>query len=111
MPFSGIYNIGIRRDAPIGVIRKLQKVFVSAVNSDSFKAIANKRKFFIDIKLGEAADRRAAQLEALTAETFAKLKIPGAKSADQLGLPTTKGFDKWWPPKGYKPLPLLGSGP
>jgi len=106
LPYSGIYNIGIRRDAPINVIKKLQKAFVAAVNSDSFKAVAKKRKLFIDIKLGEAADRRAAQLEALTAETFARLGVKGAKTGAELGLPKPADFDKWWPPRGYKPLPL-----
>ena len=106
LPFSGIYNIGIKRDAPIEVIKALQKAFVAAVNSDSFKAVAKKRKLFIDLKLGADADRRAAQLESLTAATFAKLGIKGAKTAAELGLPTPADFDKWWPPKGYKPLPL-----
>jgi len=106
LPFSGIYNIGIKRDAPIEVIKALQKAFVAAVNSDSFKAVAKKRKLFIDLKLGADADRRAAQLESLTAATFAKLVIKGAKTAAELGLPTPADFDKWWPPKGYKPLPL-----
>jgi len=26
-----------------------------------------------------------------------------------VGLPKPADFDKWWPPKGYKPLPLAGS--
>ena len=25
-------------------------------------------------------------------------------NAKKLGLPKPKDFDKWWPPKGYKPL-------
>ena len=106
LPFSGIYNIGIRRDAPIEVIRKLQKAFIAAVNSDNFKAITKKRKLFIDIKLGADADRRAAQLESLTADTFARLGVKGAKTAAELGLPKPADFNKWWPPQGYKPLPL-----
>lgn len=104
LPLSGIYNVGIRRDAPKAVIEKLEKAFVSAVNSDSFKAIAKKRKFYIAIKTGADADKRAAQLEAITAKTFAELGVPGAKTAKELGLPDPKDFEKWWPPKGYKPL-------
>jgi tripartite-type tricarboxylate transporter receptor subunit TctC len=109
LPFSGIYNIGIRRDAPIEVIQAVQNAFVAAVNSDSFAAVVKKRKLFIDIKLGEEADRRAAFLEAVTANTFQKLNVPGAKTPEELGLPDPADFDKWWPPKGYKPLPLAGS--
>ena len=26
------------------------------------------------------------------------------KSPEELGLPKPADFDKWWPPKGYKPL-------
>ena len=109
LPFSGIYNIGIRRDTPIEVIQAVQNAFVAAVNSDSFKAVVKKRKLFIDIKLGEEADRLAAFLESVTADTFQKLGVPGAKTAEELGLPKPADFDKWWPPAGYKPLALTGS--
>ncbi len=109
LPFSGIYNIGIRRDAPVEVILAVQKAFVAAVNSDSFREVVKKKKLFIDIKLGEEADRRAAFLEAVTAATFQRLKVPGAKTPAELGLPDPADFDKWLPPKGYKPLSLPGS--
>lgn len=97
------------RDAPIEVIQAVQDAFVAAVNSESFAAVVKKRKLFIDIKLGAEADRRAAFLEAVTANTFQKLNVPGAKTPVELGLPDPADFDKWWPPKGYKPLALKGS--
>lgn len=106
LPFSGIYNIGIRRDTPVEVIQEIQDAFVAAVNSDSFREVVKKRKLFIDIKLGEEADRRAAFLEAVTASTFQRLGVPGAKTPEELGLPDPEKFDAWWPPQGYKPLPL-----
>ena len=52
------------------------------------------------------ADRRAAQVECVTAATFIKVqKLIGKKvrGPKELGLPDPKDFDKWWPPKGYKP--------
>ena len=39
---------------------------------------------------------------------FVKLNVPGAKTPEELGLPDPADFDKWWPPKGYKPLALVG---
>jgi hypothetical protein len=86
---------------------EIEKAFVAAVKSPAFGEIAKKRYFDIDIRTGAEADRRAAQLETLTAATFAQVKDQIGKkvmSASELGLPTPDNFDKWWPPKGYKPL-------
>lgn len=106
LPVGGNYNIVLRRDTPLEILRAVEKVFVAAVKSPGFQEVAKKRYFDIDIRTGEAADRRAAQLEVLTAATFAELKEQLGKSpktAAELGLPTPADFDKWWPPKGYKP--------
>ncbi len=104
LPFSGIYNLAIRRSAPKSVHMKVQKAFVAAVKSNKFAAVAKKKFFQIDIRTGEQADRRAAQVESITAETFGNLGIKGAQPSGKLGLPKPANFDKWWPPKGYKPL-------
>ncbi len=104
LPMGGIYNLAIRRSAPQEVLDKVGKAFADAVQTDTFKKIAKSKYFQIDYRAGEAADRRAAYLEAVTANTFQALKIPGSVPASQLGLPDPKDFDKWWPPKGYKPL-------
>ena len=79
------------------------KAFTAAVNSAKFKAVAKKKYFTIDIRSGAEADKNAAQMEVLTANTFAKLGIKGSVSAAKLGIPSPDGFDSWWPPKGYKP--------
>ena len=104
LPFSGIYNLAVRRSVPKPIIRKIEKAFVAGVESDAFAAIAKKKFFEIDIRTGKDADRRAAQVEAITAATFEKLGIKGSHPATELGLPKPSGFDGWWPPKGYKPL-------
>lgn len=106
LPVGGNYNIAIRRNAPVEVIGEVQKAFVAAVKSPAFAEIAKKRYFDVDIRTGEAADRRAAQLECLTAATFGELKEQigkTIKTAGELGLPTPDKFEQWWPPKGYKP--------
>ena len=106
LPPNGTYDIGIRRDTPIEIIRELQRAFLAAVSSQGFIEMIEQRNFVIDVLLGEDADRRAALLEVTSADTFEALNIPGAKTSEQLGLPDPEGFDAWWPPEGYEPLPL-----
>lgn len=106
LPPNGTYDIGIRRDTPIEIIREVQRAFLAAVDSQNFRDMMTQRNFVIDVLVGEAADRRAAQLEVISADMFQRLGIPGAKSADELGLPAPEEFDDWWPPEGYEPLPL-----
>ena len=106
LPPNGTYDIGIRRDTPIEIIREIQRAFLAAVESQNFRNMIEQRNFVIDVLVGEEADRRAAQLEVISADMFQRLGIPGAKSAEELGLPTPEEFDAWWPPDGYVPLPL-----
>lgn len=106
LPIGGNYNIALRRDTPVEVLKQIETAFVAAVKSPAFTKIAKSKYFAIDIRSGEEADRRAAQLEVITAATFAKVKDQigkQIKTAGDLGLPDPAGFDKWWPPKGYKP--------
>jgi tripartite-type tricarboxylate transporter receptor subunit TctC len=106
LPVGGNYNIALRRNVPVEILKEVEKAFVAAVKSPAFAEVAKQRYFDIDIRTGEAADRRAAQLETLTAATFAEVKDQigkQIKTAAELGLPTPDRFDKWWPPKGYKP--------
>ena len=103
LPLGGIYNLAIRRGAPKDVLAKVLKAFTAAATSDTFKAVAKKKYFTIDVQSGATADRSAALMEVLTANTFAKLGIKGSVPAMKLGIPTPDEFDKWWPPKGYTP--------
>ena len=103
LPMGGIYNLAIRRSAPKEVLQKILTAFTAAVNSAKFKAVAKKKYFTIDIRSGAEADKNAAQMEVLTANTFAKLGIKGSLPASKLGIPSPAGFESWWPPKGYKP--------
>jgi len=107
LPVGGVYNIALRRNVPVEIIREVEKAFTAAVKSPAFAAVAKKKYFDVDIRTGADADRRAAQLETLTADTFNKVKDQIGKKVmtpDELGLPTPDKFDQWWPPKGYKPL-------
>ncbi len=106
LPPNGTYDIGVRRDTPIEIIRELQSAFLAAVASERFRTMVEQRNFVIDVLVGEAADRRAAQLEVISADAFEKLNIPGARTAAELDLPEPEDFSAWWPPDGYEPLPL-----
>jgi len=107
LPAGGTYNLMMRRTVPIAVQKAITDAFVNAANSQAFKDVAEKKFFELQVLTGEAADKRAAQLEAQTAYLFNRYNAQiGAKvkSAKELGLPEPKDFDKWWPPKGYKPV-------
>ena len=106
LPVGGIYNIALKRNTPIEVLEQVKAAFVTAVKSSAFQAVAKSKYFEVDIRTGEAADRRAAQVECVTAATFYKVRDQigkKVKSPKELGLPEPEAFDKWWPPKGYKP--------
>ncbi len=107
LPLSGIYNIALKRGTSLEILEKIKPAFVGAVNSDAFQAIAKKKYFDVDIRTGEAADRRAAQVESITAKTFWDTQDQigkTVKSPSELGLPDPAGFDSWWPPQGYKSI-------
>ena len=106
LPLSGIYNIALKRSTSVAILKKIEKAFVAAVNSQAFQAIAKRKYFDVDIRTGADADRRSAQVEAVTAATFYAVRNQIGKkvlSAQELGLPDPRDFDKWWPPKGYSP--------
>ena len=105
LPPNGTYNLGIRRDTPYEIISQVEAAFRAAVQSDKFQDMVAQRYFVADILTGAAADRRAAELETISAATFERLNIPGAKTATELGLPSPDNFGQWWPPRDYMPLP------
>lgn len=107
LPVGSTYNLMLRRSVPVEIQTQITETFIKAANSPAFKAVAEKKFFELQVLTGEAADKRAAQLETNTAYLFNKYKSQiGGKvmTAQQLGLPSPEGFDKWWPPKGYKPV-------
>ncbi len=105
LPLGGNYNLMMRRSVPVEVQNEITDAFVKAAKSPAFTAVCEKKYFERQILTGEAADKRAAQLEVGTAFLFNKYRdqIGGkVKTAKELGLPDPDDFDKWWPPKGYK---------
>jgi len=106
LPPNGTYNLGIRRATPPDIIAQVEAAFVAAVESEGFRAVVAERNFVTELVLGSEADRRAAELETISAGVFRDLQIPGARSAEELGLPDPEQFDQWWPPQGYSVLPI-----
>lgn len=107
LPIGGTYNFIVKRDTDPAIMKEIEAAFIAAAQSDGFKEMMDKKFFQLDIRTGEDADKRAAQLETVTVDTFNKFKdqIAGdVKTADELGLPAPADFDSWWPPEGYKPL-------
>ncbi|MYF69145.1 MAG: tripartite tricarboxylate transporter substrate binding protein [Proteobacteria bacterium] len=110
LPPSGAYNLGIRRDTPPEIIRQVEAAFVAATESEAFRTQVAERHFAVDLLIGPEADRRAAQVETISASVFEELMIPGARTAEELGLPLPEEFDQWWPPPGYSVLPIHDGG-
>ena len=107
LPVGSTYNLMLRRSVPVEIQKEITDAFVKASKSAAFKSVCEKKFFEQQILTGEAADKRAAQLETNTAFLFNKYQdqVGGkVKSAKELGLPEPDGFDKWWPPQGYKPV-------
>ena len=107
LPVGSTYNLMFRRTVPVDIQKEITDAFIKAAKSAAFKAVCEKKYFEQQTLTGEAADKRAAQLEANTAFLFNKYRsqIGGkVKTAKELGLPDPQDFDKWWPPKGYKPV-------
>lgn len=106
LPVGATYNIGVLRKTPKDVLKKIEKAFVAAANSATFKAMMKKKQYSHNVATGAEADRRAAMLETMTATTFYNTQDQigkKVKSPAELGLPAPDGFDGWWPPKGYSP--------
>ena len=107
LPVGGIYNIALKRNTPLEILESIKKAFTAAANSDAFTKIAKTKYFDIDVRTGEAADRRAGPSG--SCDRCHLLECEGdqigkkVKSPKELGLPDPANFDNWWPPKGYKP--------
>jgi tripartite-type tricarboxylate transporter receptor subunit TctC len=103
-PFGGYYTLAVKRDTPVPIIEKIAAAFKEACNSPKFEGLLNKKFFLKDVLVGEAADKAAARAESTTAWLLWDLKVEGAKvNPADVGIPRPEDFDKWWPPKGYKP--------
>jgi tripartite-type tricarboxylate transporter receptor subunit TctC len=101
-PFGGMYNLAFKRDTPRPVLMTVKRALLQAVQAPAYQDLLQKRFFKQQLVSGAEADRKAARLEAGSAALYQKLGI-AKKSPEELGLPKPGDFEKWWPPKDYKP--------
>ena len=101
-PFGGDYCLGLRRETPRHILQAVSTAISAAIASAPFKKMLEDRFIVANVVFGETMDKKAARYETDRAALFQDLKL-AKKSAQELGLPSPEGFDKWWPPKDYKP--------
>lgn len=105
-PFGGDYCLALKRDTPLPVLVKVAKAIRHAVKQPSFKEMLKKRVMREFVLLGADADKKAARLESQTGWLFHNLGIAKVNPVE-LEIPKPEEFEKWWPPKGYKPIGAL----
>jgi len=101
-PFGGMYNLVLKRETPKPILMGIKKAFAHAIETPAYQELLAKRYFKKQFVYGAEADKKAARLECASAWLYHKLGI-GKKSPEELGLPKLEDFDRWWPPKDYKP--------
>jgi tripartite-type tricarboxylate transporter receptor subunit TctC len=101
-PFGGMYNVALKRDTPKPIQMAVKKALLRAIETPAYQDLLTKRFFKKQFVYGAEADKKAARLEAGSAALYQKLAI-AKKSPEELGLPKPGDFEKWWPPKDYKP--------
>jgi tripartite-type tricarboxylate transporter receptor subunit TctC len=103
-PWGGIYTLGLKRDVPVEILKKVKETFLGAMDDPNFNKVLEKRVIFKNPKVGADADREAAVNESVVAWVFWDIKLESAKvNPKGLGIPRPEEFEKWWPPKDYKP--------
>jgi tripartite-type tricarboxylate transporter receptor subunit TctC len=101
-PIGAFITIGMRRETPLEILEKVRQSFVKGLQDPKFREIMEK-KVMVPVEIPPLeADRRAALSESVTSWTFKELGIAKA-DPEKLGIPKPEEFDKWWPPKDYKP--------
>lgn len=101
-PFGGMYNLAFKRDTPKPILMAVKKAFLHALETPAYQDLLKKRYFKKQFVFGADADKKAARLECSSAWLYHKMGI-GKKSPEELGLPKYEDFEKWWPPKDYRP--------
>lgn len=101
-PFGGMYNVALKRDTPKPILMAYKKAIVHGIETSDFQEMLTKRYMKKQFVSSAEADKKAARLECNSAWLYQKLGI-AKNSPESLGLPKPEDFDKWWPPKDYKP--------
>ncbi len=101
-PFGGMYNLAFKRDTPKPILMTVKKALQHAIGMPAYQDLLKNRYFKQQFVYGAEVDKKAARLEAGSAALYQRMGI-AKKSPEELGLPKPGDFEKWWPPKDYKP--------
>ncbi len=101
-PFSGDITIGVRRDTPVEILKAIYQAYLKAYESPRYAEILKQNVGYKVISNPLESDKKAAFRECVTASIFKELGIAKIDPSE-LGLPKPEEFEKWWPPKDYKP--------
>lgn len=101
-PYGSMYGIAVKRDTPKPIQMTIKKAILNGLQKPAFEETLKKRYLRKNVLFGAAVDKKAAHLEVLLANLLYAKGI-STVNPESLGLPKTADFDKWWPPKDYKP--------
>ncbi|MEW6333674.1 MAG: tripartite tricarboxylate transporter substrate binding protein [Thermodesulfobacteriota bacterium] len=101
-PFGADITLGVRRDTPLEILKAIHQAFLKAVDTPKFQEVLKHNIGFKVSLTPTEADKMSAYKECVTSWTFKELGIAKVDPA-QLGIPRPEEFEKWWPPKDYKP--------
>ena len=82
-------------ESGLGESEELRSAGESLAQASDWQGELRRRLRNLDLDLEEVIEKRKA-----SEKTLYSGKV---KSPKELGLPDPADFDKWWPPKGYKP--------
>ncbi len=101
-PFTADATIGLRRDTPLEILKAVYQAYLKAHENPRYAEILKQNVGFRQVLNPLESDKIAAFKECVTASIFKELGISKIDPSE-LGLPRPEEFEKWWPPKDYKP--------
>lgn len=102
-PIGGGFSVALKRDTDPVILKQIGDAWMKSVNDKKFQELEAKKPRFPDPVIGEQADRRAALWDTVASNLLVDAGL-AKKPLKDLNIPSIEEFDKWWPPKGYKPV-------
>ena len=101
-PIGGGFSVALKRNTDPAILKQIADAWLKSIGDKKFQEIEAKKPRFPDPVVGEKADRRAALWDCVASNLLVDAGL-NKKSLKELDIPSIEEFDKWWPPKGYKP--------
>ena len=84
------------------ILKAIYQAYQKAIDNPRYAEILKQNIGFRQVFNPQESDKMAAFKECVTASIFKELGISKI-APSELGLPRPEEFEKWWPPKDYKP--------